>query len=379
VFEVVLIKNESLFCKIGKKERKWRANNPNFVINPLRLSIRGLPWDVDRAVLSNHIRQFVMKECNLDKAGVRKIIDQVIVVKQKKDAYAQSGEQRRSAGYGFASFHDHEIAKKVLKHFNGNDNPGWKKQGNNGLRPIVEFTLDDKRKLRQQEDAKAKLKSALDRQAKEKGFKSAEEMLGKEQLDKATALKKSKSQRKKEKKLSRGQKQREKRRQQKAAAEAEAKEAQAALANKKSKKVKKTVAKNAETPQVKKDTTKLALEGKKNKTAKEKLLLQKLNVLAGDAAALNKMTKISEKKDAAKKKPPATAKAAKNVKSDKKALKEQEQKRKLQQEFAEIGAPTGDHIPRKKRKAMLEEARKSKKKKMASIDDFEANRFASYN
>ena len=197
---------------------------------------------------------------------------------------------------------------------------------------------------------------------------------------KATALKKSKSQRKKEKKLSRGQKQREKRRQQKAAAEAEAKEAEAALANKKSKKVKKIVAKNAETPQVKKDATKLALEGKKNKTAKEKLLLQKLNVLAGDAAALNKMTKISEKKDVAKKKQPmATAKAAKNAKSDKKAIKEQEQKRKLQQEFAEIGAPTGDHIPRKKRKAMLEEARKSKKMKMASIEDFEANRFASYN
>ena len=368
-----------MFNKTGKKERKWRANNPNFVINPLRLSIRGLPWDVDRAGLSNHIRQFIMKECDMDKAGVRKIIDQVIVVKQKKDAYSNAGEQRRSAGYGFASFHDHEMAKKVLKHFNGNDNVGWKKQGNS-LRPIVEFTLDDKRKLRQQEDAKGKMKAALDRQAKEKGFSNAEEMMGKEQLDKATALKKSKSQRKKEKKLSRGQKQRQARREAKARAELEAKEAEEALANKKTKKVKKTVAKNVVTPEKKKDTAKLALENKKNKTTKERMLLQKLNVLAGDAAALNKMTQIAENKDVKSKKqnPNAGTKSDKKIKADKKIMREKEQKRKLQQEFAEIGAPSEDHVPRKKRKALVEEMRKGKKKKMASIDDLEARRFASY-
>merc|ERR1712039_257740 len=55
--------------------------------------------------------------------------------------------ERRSRGFGFVALKDHHAAMKTLEYLN--DNP---QVFGGGRRPIVEFAIEDKRKLRMQEE-----------------------------------------------------------------------------------------------------------------------------------------------------------------------------------------------------------------------------------
>lgn len=65
------------------------------------------------------------------------------------------GMEGRSKGFGFVTFDDHEIALRVLKYLNNNENVFRDSQ----QRPIVDFTVEDKRALRHHEKLLAKLKT----------------------------------------------------------------------------------------------------------------------------------------------------------------------------------------------------------------------------
>merc|ERR1719442_378633 len=62
-----------------------------------------------------------------------------------------ANNERRSRGFGFIALKDHKYAMKVLECLN--DNPDI---FGGGRRPIVEFAIEDKRKLRMQEELYAK-------------------------------------------------------------------------------------------------------------------------------------------------------------------------------------------------------------------------------
>lgn len=180
------------------KQRKFQINDPNFAVNPLRLSIRNLPVFVDSSV--------VQKALKAQKINHRKVI--VIRSKDRKD---QNGV-RRSLGYAFAEFDDHESALEALKFLNCNRSavPGEK-----GL--IVEFAMEDKRKLHLQEKSKEyfkkKLAENLEKQneAKENKFGKEEKKQGDTAAKNVEGVKKKCKQNKKRNE-GRGKLQREKRR-----------------------------------------------------------------------------------------------------------------------------------------------------------------------
>merc|ERR1711939_598773 len=62
-----------------------------------------------------------------------------------------------SRGFGFVDFKDHEHALALLELLNNSANAPW----GNKRRPIVEFAMDDKRKLHIQAQAKEKFAKAV--------------------------------------------------------------------------------------------------------------------------------------------------------------------------------------------------------------------------
>jgi len=140
------------------KERKFRINNPNFAIHPLRLSVRNLPRHVDatklREALTAHLKtqKFVADEpgLKLEKRKLAEGLVQKVSLVRDAERRAENNE-RRSKGYGFITFKDHRSAMAALEHLN--DNPDI---FGGGKRPIVEFAIEDKRKLRMQEELYAK-------------------------------------------------------------------------------------------------------------------------------------------------------------------------------------------------------------------------------
>ncbi|CAJ1456533.1 unnamed protein product [Effrenium voratum] len=145
-----LSKSEQRQRQEGRKERRWRINNSNFAIHPQRLSIRNMPTFVD----ANKLREVVVKnlaEVNgAEKRKERQQLAQSAVVKaclvRDKERREESGA-RRSKGFAFIAFKDHDSAMKTLQFLN--DNP---QAFGGGRRPIVEFAVEDKRKLRMQEE-----------------------------------------------------------------------------------------------------------------------------------------------------------------------------------------------------------------------------------
>jgi len=226
-----LSKSEQRQREASAKERKYRINNPNFAIDPLRLSIRNLPRSVDvaklRAAVEQNLRKVLGGATKKERRKASEAAIQKVSLVLDKDRKTEEG-QRRSKGFGFVAFKDHQSAMKTLEFLNDNSSVfGGSK------RPIVEFAVEDKRKLRMQQELyqkhahklKPELKDA-DGMAKGKGRGKGAK--GGEQGNSAKGDGKGfKMKRKKKEGMSRGRRQREKRREKKAAAEQKAKQQEA--------------------------------------------------------------------------------------------------------------------------------------------------------
>lgn len=149
----LLSKSEQKQRAASMKERKWRANNTNFTIDPRRLSVRNLPLSVDANRLRLAITQKLMESSNAEGQKKRDLRAQtqarIKSVNLVRDSERRSTEDnsRRSRGFGFITFEDHTSAMRTLEYLN--DNP---KVFGGSRRPIVEFALEDKRKLRMQQE-----------------------------------------------------------------------------------------------------------------------------------------------------------------------------------------------------------------------------------
>jgi len=200
------------------------VNNPNFTIDPLRLSIRNLPTSVDvaklREAVVKHLGQFLgKKEGNADMAKKdRSKAAQALIAKASliRDSERRTAEgARKSRGFGFIAFQDHASAGEVLKFLNNNP-----LVFGGTRRPIVEFAIEDKRKLRMQQDLYLKHGHKVlgkDAPAKKKGEDGEEVEVEDGAVKVKKILKKRKDKLKVKKKegvkvVSRGQRQRENRR-----------------------------------------------------------------------------------------------------------------------------------------------------------------------
>lgn len=197
------------------KERKFRVNNSNFAIHPLRLSVRNLPRAVDASKLRQALVGHLARQSFVADAGdkkERRIRAEGMLTKVKlvRDMERKTeSKERRSKGFGFMAFKDHRSAMASLEFLN--DNPDI---FGGGKRPIVEFAIEDKRKLRMQEELYAKHAHKLLPNAKGADGKGKGKGKGNDE-DKGESVRKFKH--KKKPGMSRGQRQRERRRQEKAA------------------------------------------------------------------------------------------------------------------------------------------------------------------
>lgn len=161
-----LSKSEQRQRQASAKERKYRINNSNFAIHPQKLSVRNLPRSVDvtrlRQQVVQHLGQRLAPQGSGRKAGLRLAQEKVSKVSLVRDdnRREESGE-RRSRGFGFIAMKDHASAMQVLEILN--DNPAV---FGGGKRPIVEFALEDKRKLRMQQELFERHAHKLDPNAK---------------------------------------------------------------------------------------------------------------------------------------------------------------------------------------------------------------------
>jgi len=213
-----LSKSEQRQRQQSRKERKWRLSNPNFAIHPQRLSIRNLPTFVDanklrEAVVKNLVQTSDVKNKKENLKMAQQAITKAILVRDD-ERRSEAGE-RRSKGYGFMAFKDHDSAMRTLEFLN--DNP--KVFGGN-RRPIVEFAVEDKRKLRMQEEEKQKFEKKLAEKKEGPKGKTGKAAEGEEEQQKERVKKRKRPKSAAdETKKGRGARQREKRRAQKAAAE----------------------------------------------------------------------------------------------------------------------------------------------------------------
>mmetsp|Transcript_36848 Transcript_36848/g.84932 ORF Transcript_36848/g.84932 Transcript_36848/m.84932 type:complete len:905 (-) Transcript_36848:171-2885(-) len=191
-------KSEQDQRRASAQERKFRSTNPNFAIHPQRLSIRNLPRSVDATKLRTAIIDYLGQLEGVSTAGTgvktRRKSAQVLIDKVQlvRDSERKDAENvRKSRGFAFVTFKDHKWAMSTLLHLNNNPAVfGGKK------RPIVEFAIEDKRKLQMQKELFQKHAHKLGAQAEAdpgaKGHKRTKkhtESRGRRQREKRRAFK----------------------------------------------------------------------------------------------------------------------------------------------------------------------------------------------
>ncbi|KAM9352380.1 RNA-binding protein 28 [Symphorus nematophorus] len=126
--------------------KRAKLRDISVFVSKTRLCVHNLPKSVDNKRLRDLCREAVKE----DRVG----IIECRVMYDKKPAKGQVMGQ--SLGYGFVEFRGHEHALAALRHLNNNPNIFGPNK-----RPIVEFSLEDSRKLKIKEMRKEKNKEFL--------------------------------------------------------------------------------------------------------------------------------------------------------------------------------------------------------------------------
>lgn len=127
---------------MAKRERfellkHQKLKNQNIFVSQTRLCLHNLPKAVD----DKQLRKLLLEATRGEK-GVR--IKECRVMRDLKGVHGKMKGQ--SLGYAFAEFQKHEHALRALRHFNNNPEIFGSQK-----RPIVEFSLEDRRKLKVKE------------------------------------------------------------------------------------------------------------------------------------------------------------------------------------------------------------------------------------
>lgn len=137
--------------------KKTKLRSLNVFVSKNRLCVHNLPKSVD----NKKLKALCLQAVKGDK-GVR--INECRVMYDKKPEKGQSNGQ--SLGYGFVQFQEHEHALSTLRYLNNNpDLFGSHK------RPIVEFSLEDTRKLKLKEIRQQRNKEFLQNRLQKGGGK----------------------------------------------------------------------------------------------------------------------------------------------------------------------------------------------------------------
>ncbi|XP_069048675.1 RNA-binding protein 28 [Lepisosteus oculatus] len=139
--------------------KRLKLRDINVFVSKTRLCVHNLPKSVDQ----KHLRKLCLKAAGGGK-DVR--INECRVMYDRKPQLGKT--VGRSLGYGFVQFQEHDHALKALRHLNNNpDIFGPQK------RPIVEFSLEDSRKLKIKENRAQKSKQNVAKAGENKSKKSS--------------------------------------------------------------------------------------------------------------------------------------------------------------------------------------------------------------
>ncbi|KAM6960581.1 RNA-binding protein 28 [Aplochiton taeniatus] len=130
-----------------EEQKRMKLRDINVFVSKTRLCVHNLPKSVD----VNQLRKLSLKA-----AGGGKDV-RITECRVMYDRKPEKGQQHgRSLGYGFVQFRNHEHALKALRHLNNNPNIHGPKK-----RPIVEFSLEDGKKLKLKEMRQQKIQERL--------------------------------------------------------------------------------------------------------------------------------------------------------------------------------------------------------------------------
>ena len=135
----------------AEAEKKEKLKNPNIFVSKDRLSVRNLPIAMDDKELKVLCAKHAPKSSSVKSAKVMRDLNRL-----------EKGIGR-SKGFGFVAFSSHEAAMSVLNTLNNNPDVLPNKR-----RLIVEFSLENQRAIRVQEDRLSRSKSQLLKLEKEK-------------------------------------------------------------------------------------------------------------------------------------------------------------------------------------------------------------------
>ncbi|CAF1685073.1 unnamed protein product, partial [Adineta ricciae] len=125
-------------------EKRQKLKNPLYFISPTRLTIHNLPPNVD----DDKLRKLILDTLKKDKIPMKDvIINECRVMKKNKEA-------RKSLGFGFVNITRHEFALRLIELLNNN-----KHVFGPNRRPIIQFSIENRRALQLQEQRRERLKA----------------------------------------------------------------------------------------------------------------------------------------------------------------------------------------------------------------------------
>ncbi|XP_032895905.1 RNA-binding protein 28 [Amblyraja radiata] len=113
--------------------KRHKLKDVNIFVSPTRLCVHNVP----KSVTDQQLRKLCLQAAGTKEARIKecRIMRDLQTAKTKKDG--------RSLGYGFVDFTEHSHSLATLRHLNNNPEPFGPEK-----RPIVEFSLEDRRKLK---------------------------------------------------------------------------------------------------------------------------------------------------------------------------------------------------------------------------------------
>jgi len=125
------------------QEKKQKLKNPNYTISMTRLSIRNIPLNWSEKQLKQSALKATTDKMKTEGQNPQKtqpVVSQLKIVRDK--TRTDKDGNPRSKRYGFIEFKEHEHALACLRAMNNNPSIFTESQ-----RPLVEFAVDDQRKL----------------------------------------------------------------------------------------------------------------------------------------------------------------------------------------------------------------------------------------
>jgi nucleolar protein 4 len=164
------------------KTKKKKLENPNYAVSSTRLSVRNLPAEVDEKQLKSVFLAASAEEFQhknhagelVNQIHGRAVIKQVKLMRESDKLDPKSG-LGRSKRFGFVEFTDHQHALHALRVLNNNPK-AFLSQSSSNNRPVIEFSIEDVRKLQLRKKKLEFQQKKLTKQteAKPKGSEEAE-------------------------------------------------------------------------------------------------------------------------------------------------------------------------------------------------------------